>query len=67
MANAGPNTNGSQFFVTFSPQARLNGGYTIFGQVIGGMDVVDGLRRRDPDQNPGYLGDAIESVTITEE
>ncbi len=66
MANAGRNTNGSQFFITFSPQERLNGGYTIFGQVISGMQVVNGLKQRDPDMNPSYLGDAIESVTITE-
>ncbi|MFH1184303.1 MAG: peptidylprolyl isomerase [Chloroflexota bacterium] len=66
MANAGRDTNGSQFFITFGPQPQLNGGYTIFGQVIGGMDVVNGLRRRDPDQNPDFAGDVIESVTITE-
>jgi cyclophilin family peptidyl-prolyl cis-trans isomerase len=66
MANAGPDTNGSQFFITFSPQPQLNGGYTIFGQVISGMDVVNGLTRRDPNQNPTFPGDAMESVTITE-
>lgn len=67
MANAGRDTNGSQFFITFAPQQRLDGGYTIFGQVISGMDVVNGLTRRDPDQNPTFTGDAIETVTITEE
>jgi cyclophilin family peptidyl-prolyl cis-trans isomerase len=66
MANAGPDTNGSQFFITFSPQPGLNGGYTIFGQVISGMDVVDGLTRRDPRTNPTFPGDAMLSVTITE-
>jgi cyclophilin family peptidyl-prolyl cis-trans isomerase len=66
MANAGRDTNGSQFFITFGPRSQLNGGYTIFGQVVSGMDVVNGLRRRDPDQNPDYAGDAIETVTITE-
>jgi cyclophilin family peptidyl-prolyl cis-trans isomerase len=67
MANGGRDTNGSQFFITFSPQEYLNGGYTIFGQVVEGMDVVMDIRLRDPQQNPDYLGDAIESITIAEE
>ena len=66
MANAGRDTNGSQFFITFGPQEFLNGGYTIFGQVVEGMDVVNGITRRDPDQNPAFTGDVMESVTITE-
>jgi peptidylprolyl isomerase len=66
MANAGRDTNGSQFFITFGPAPQLNGGYTIFGQVIEGMDVVNGITRRDPLQNPGYSGDVVESVTIIE-
>jgi len=65
MANAGRDTNGSQFFITFGPADFLNGGYTIFGQVVQGMDVVNGITRRDPEQNPTFTGDAMESVTIT--
>jgi cyclophilin family peptidyl-prolyl cis-trans isomerase len=67
MANAGRDTNGSQFFITFAPQEFLNGGYTIFGQVTEGMDVVMSIRLRDPDANPDFLGDAIETITIREQ
>ncbi len=67
MANAGPDTNGSQFFITFGPAEWLNGGYTIFGQVVNGMDVVNSLTLRDPEQNPGFTGDVMESITITQE
>jgi len=66
MANAGPDTNGSQFFITFGPRPQLNGGYTIFGQVISGMDVVNAITRRNPAQNPTFQGDSMESVSITE-
>lgn len=68
MANQAPAspTNGSQFFITFGPQEYLNGGYTIFGQVTEGMDQVLNIRLRDPQQNPSYSGDVIESVTIEE-
>jgi cyclophilin family peptidyl-prolyl cis-trans isomerase len=65
MANSGRDTNGSQFFITFGPQPQLNGGYTIFGQVITGMEVVNGITRRDPNQNPSFPGDAIQSITIS--
>lgn len=69
MANegAGTPTNGSQFFITFGPADFLNGGYTIFGQVIEGMDVVNGITRRDPDQAPAFQGDVIETIEITEQ
>jgi cyclophilin family peptidyl-prolyl cis-trans isomerase len=66
MANAGPDTNGSQFFITYGAQEFLNGGYTIFGQVVEGMDVVNAITRRDPQQNPSFEGDAIETIMITE-
>lgn len=66
MANAGRDTNGSQFFITFGPQEYLNGNYTIFGQVIQGMDVVMNIRLRDPQQNPNFEGDKIKSITIEE-
>lgn len=67
MANSVPNTNGSQFFITFSPAAQLNGSYTIFGQVISGLDVAEKLTPRDPEQS-GVLspGAKILSVDIEE-
>ena len=66
MANAGRDTNGSQFFITFGRTPHLNGGYTIFGQVIDGMETVHAITLRDPSQRPDFPGDAMESVTIIE-
>jgi cyclophilin family peptidyl-prolyl cis-trans isomerase len=64
MANSGKDRNGSQFFITFGEQHGLDGGYTIFGKVIQGMDVVNKITLRDPQQNPTTPGDTITSVTI---
>lgn len=67
MANAGPDSNGSQLFITLGPTPHLEGGYTIFGQVIEGMEVVGSISLRDPAQGHNLPpGDKILRVTIDE-
>jgi cyclophilin family peptidyl-prolyl cis-trans isomerase len=64
MANAGPGTNGSQFFLTFAATPWLDGAHTVFGRVVEGLDLLDEITRVDPQQPSvvALLGDAAASV-----
>jgi cyclophilin family peptidyl-prolyl cis-trans isomerase len=67
MVNSGPDTSGSQFFITYAPVTQYNGQYTIFGQVLSGMEVLKQLTPRDA--QPGIAtppGDRLISITIEE-
>lgn len=66
MANAGPNTNGSQFFITYVPTPHLNNRHTIFGQVVEGLDVALALAPRNPQVDPEQAGDRLITIEIDE-
>jgi peptidylprolyl isomerase len=66
MAHTGqPHSTGSQFFITYAPVQQLDSAFTVFGEVVEGMDVAQSLTPRDPEQNPNAPpGDVIESIRV---
>ncbi len=67
MAKAGPNTTGSQFFITYAPEPGLNADFTVFGQVTSGMDVLQSITPRNPQSTPNAPpGDKILRIDIEE-
>ena len=65
MGNSGPETSNSQFFITFNPLTYLNGQYTIFGEVLDGIDVLQSLTLRDPERAPLQpMSEMILDITV---
>eukprot|EP01132_Coremiostelium_polycephalum_P006037 gene6037-7521_t len=65
MANSGPDTNGSQFFITYGKHRNLNKVYTVFGKVIGGLEVLDSMERVPVDRNDYPLNEIrLKNITI---
>ncbi len=68
MANSGRDTNGSQFFITLGPAPELDGKYTLFGQVVSGLEVVEALTPRDPNADAeAPPGDLVHTIIIEEQ
>jgi cyclophilin family peptidyl-prolyl cis-trans isomerase len=67
MFNNAPGTNGSMFFITLAPAPQFNGLYTIFGQVISGIEILSALEVRDPQPGiPLVAGEKIISISVQE-
>lgn len=67
MANRGADTNGSQFFITYKATPWLDDLHAVFGRVTGGLEVLQSLTPRDPQQNPDFAGDTILTIVIQEQ